>query len=183
MQYCNTALLRSITAEKCNNRSNRDISVFSFFVRLCPSRFTLCAFVQNIKLVSNDNIMCTMLICTEASRFALNKPKQTSNERDQLIVCDYLRLSLIFVKTVCHVLVLMLCWSAEPLKVVFNIKMISPACVITYLFEWISIFERVVVEWTIKDSLKDSLFPLPCGEAMKLHWLTARLSCPVRFED
>ncbi len=35
-------------------------------------------------------------------------------------------------------------------------------------------FERAV-EWTIKDSLKDSLLPLPCGEIMKLHWLTACL--------
>ncbi len=35
-------------------------------------------------------------------------------------------------------------------------------------------FERAV-EWTVKDSLKDSLLPPPCGEAMKLHWLTARL--------
>ncbi len=37
--------------------------------------------------------MCTMLICTEASRFALNKPKQTANESDRLVSCDYLRLS------------------------------------------------------------------------------------------
>ncbi len=35
-------------------------------------------------------------------------------------------------------------------------------------------FERVV-EWTDKDLLKDSLLPPPCGETMKLHWLTARL--------
>ncbi len=39
--------------------------------------------------------MCTMLICTEASRFALNKPKQTADERERerLISCDYLCLS------------------------------------------------------------------------------------------
>ncbi len=61
-----------------------------------------------------------------------------------------------------------LCWSAEPLKVELKVKMISTACFITYLFEWISDFEHVV-EWTVKDSLKDSL------ETMKLHWLTARL--------
>ncbi len=42
-------LLTSITAEQCNNRSNRDICVFSFFIRLWPSRFTLCACVLNIK--------------------------------------------------------------------------------------------------------------------------------------
>ncbi len=33
-----------------------------------------------------------MLICSEASRFAFNNPKQTANEKD-LILCDYLRLS------------------------------------------------------------------------------------------
>ncbi len=43
--------------------------------------------------------------------------------------------------------------------------MISTACFITYFFEWISAFE-LAVEWTVKDSLKDSLLP---------HWLTARL--------
>ncbi len=43
----------SITAEECNNRSNRDISFFFFFfLRLCPSRFILSAYVLNI---SNDN--------------------------------------------------------------------------------------------------------------------------------
>ncbi len=42
----------SITAEECNNRSNRDISFFFFFVRLRPSRFILGAYVLNI---SNDN--------------------------------------------------------------------------------------------------------------------------------
>ncbi len=53
---------------------------------------------------------------------------------------------------------------------------------------------ELAVEWTVKDSLKDSLLSLPCGEDMKLHWLTAslehageisteKLSCPVRFED
>ncbi len=35
-------------------------------------------------------------------------------------------------------------------------------------------FERAV-EWTVKDSLKDRLLLPPCGETMKLHWLTARL--------
>ncbi len=85
------------------------------------------------------------------------------------------------------------CWSAEPFKVVLKVKMISTACFITSLFKWFSTFERAV-EWTVKDSLKDSLLPPPCVEGMKLHWLTARLepageistekvSCPVRFED
>ncbi len=54
------------------------------------------------------------------------------------------------------VLALTLCWSAEPLKVALKFKMISTACVITSLFERISVFERVV-EWTVKDSIKDSL--------------------------
>ncbi len=41
-------------------------------------------------------ITCTMLSCwfvKRLSRFAPNKPKQTANERDRLISCDYLRLS------------------------------------------------------------------------------------------
>ncbi len=37
-----------------------------------------------------------------------------------------------------------LCWSAEVLKLVLKVKMISPACLFTSLFELIRTFERVV---------------------------------------
>ncbi len=37
-----------------------------------------------------------------------------------------------------------LCRSAEPLKVALKVKMISPACFFTSLFELISNFEHVV---------------------------------------
>ncbi len=53
-------------------------------------------------------------------------------------------------------------------------------------------FERAV-EWTVKDSLKDRFLLPPCGETIKLPWLTARLEhageistekvLSVRFED
>ncbi len=43
----------SITAEECNNRSNRDISFFFFFFfKVMPFSFILSAYVLNI---SNDN--------------------------------------------------------------------------------------------------------------------------------
>ncbi len=109
----------------------------------------------------------------------------------------------IFVKMGCHVQgkrkeseisvpASTLCWSVEPLKVALKVIMISTTCFIKSLFEWISAFERAV-EWTVKDSFKDSLLLPLCGATMKLHWLTAHLhagemstekvSCPVRFED
>ncbi len=74
-----------------------------------------------------------MLICTEASRFALNK----------LIVCDRVETGCHSKKSDISVFASMLCWSAEPLKVALKVKMISTAYVITYFFEWISVFERV----------------------------------------
>ncbi len=58
--------MTSITAEECNNRSKRNIYVFSFFVSLCSSRFTLYACVLNIKKVSNDNIHNVYHADTEA---------------------------------------------------------------------------------------------------------------------
>ncbi len=42
-----------------------------------------------------------------------------------------------------------------------------------YLFEWICLF--VLLNEQFKDSLKDRLLPPPCGEIMKVFWLTARL--------
>ncbi len=115
------------------------------------------------------------------SKFALNKPKQTANEREidwaraitwvcpsgrVMYICEN-RLSCprkaksVFAST--------LCWSAEPLKVALKVKMISTVCFITYL-EWISVFERAV-----ERTVKDRPLPPPCGATMKLHWLTARL--------
>ncbi len=85
---------------------------------------------------------------------------------------------------------LTLCCSDEPLKVALKVYENDFNSVFNYSSLWINQpFERVV-DWTVKDTL----LPPPCGETMKLHWLTARLehageistekvSCPVKLED
>ncbi len=84
----------------------------------------------------------------------------------------------IFEKIGCHVqgkqisvFASALCWSAEPLKVALRVKN-DFTSVCHYIFLWMNQRFECVVEWTVKDSLKDSLLPPPCGETMKLHWLT-----------
>ncbi len=64
-----------------------------------------------------------------------------------------------------------LCWSAEPLKVALRVKN-DFTSVCHYIFLWMNQRFECVVEWTFKDSIKDSLLPPSCGETMKLHWLT-----------
>ncbi len=72
----------------------------------------------------------------------------------KMIVC-WVYFEAVMSKKAKSVFALTRCWSAESLKVVLKVKMISTACFITYL--WMNRpFERAV-EWTVKDSLEDSL--------------------------
>ncbi len=97
--------------------------------------------------------------CALLTRAVWNWHKQRVYERDRLIPCDnlhlsfmpshvYLRKQVVMSKeSEISVWASMLCWSAEPLKVALKVKMISPACVITSVFEH-------VVEWTVKTHSK-----------------------------
>ncbi len=120
-----------------------------------------------------------------------NKPKQTANERDRLISCDYLRLSfrqnngylrkqvVVSKESEIPVWASMLCWSTELFKVTLSVNIISTACVIK--IDWslhISLNETVLLNLQLNErlkTLKDSLLSPPCSVEMKLHWLTARL--------
>ncbi len=146
-----------------------------FSIRLRPSYFTHHACVLNI---SNDNnVLCWFV--QWLSKFALNKPKQTANEREIdwsceiTFVCRSGRVMYICEnKLSCprkakSVLALKHCWSAEPLKVALKVKMISTACFITYLFEWISHLNMLSNE-RLKTHSK-TLLPTPRGETMKQH--------------
>ncbi len=124
-----------------------------------------------------------MLICRGSENLhltSLNRQRMGKRWTERVRVCPsgrvmyFCKNRLSYPRKAKSVLASTHCWSAEPIKVALKSKMISTACFITSLFEWISVFERVV-EWTIKDSLKDSLLPPPCGATMKLHWLTACL--------
>ncbi len=117
-----------------------------FCVRLRPCHFTLRACVLNI---SNDNNVYHADLYS-GCQFAHYKPKQTANEseidwsREITDVCPSGRVMYISENRLScprkpkSVLVSTHCWSAEPLKVVLKVKMISTACIITYIFEWIS---------------------------------------------
>ncbi len=172
-----------------------------FPVRLRSSHFTFRACVLNI---SNDNNVYHADLYSGSVNLHLTSLNDSEWEREidwscaitcvcpsgkVMYICEN-RLS--YPRKAKSVLASTHCWSAEPLKVALKVKMISTA--LYYIPLWMNQpFERAV-EWTVKDSLKDSLLPPPCGETMKLDWLTARLehagqistekvSCAVRFKD
>ncbi len=147
-----------------------------FFVRLHPSRFIRSAYVLNI---SNDN----NVYHDDLYRGSVNL-HLTSLNGQRLREIDWSRA----ITRVCpsggvvyicenrlscprkakSVLTSTLCWSAEPLKVVLKVKMISTA------FHYISRMNKRfwTCSWMNGDPLKDNLLPPPCGATMKLHWLT-----------
>ncbi len=125
------------------------------------------------------------------SRFPLNKPKQTVNERERAtervcIVFYLLKYVVMSKESEISIWALTLCCSEEPLKVALKVYENDFNSMFNYSSLWINQpFERVV-EWTVKDTL----LPPPCGETMKLHWLehageisTEKVSCPVKLED
>ncbi len=124
----------SITAEECNNRSNRNISFF-FFVRLRPSRFILSAYVLNI---SNDNNVYHADLYRGSVNLhlaSLNRQRMRAIDWSRAITCvcpsgwvmDMTTCFHKYTRKAKSVLASTLCWSAEPLKVALKVKMISAA--------------------------------------------------------
>ncbi len=147
----------STTAEECNNRSKRDICVFSFFIRLCPSHFTLHACVLNI---SNDNNVYHADLYRGSLDFALNKPqwmRARSTDRVRLALSVLQAELCIFDKIGFHVQGKWnLCLSIDALLVGWAFKsgaqlkwfQLCVSLLSLSLFEWISVFERVI-KWMV----------------------------------
>ncbi len=75
----------------------RDVAITAILqmtsINAATTIFLCFFFLKVTPFLFYTSCMCTMLIWTEASRFALNKPKQTANERAidrSLITCVWL---------------------------------------------------------------------------------------------
>ncbi len=140
-------LLTGITPEESNNRSNCDICVFSFdqIIIILKLRPSRFTLCACVLNISNDNNVYHADLYRGSVHLHLTNLNRL-RKRER---------------------------SAD-LKWLSKLKWFQQR-VSLHLFSNESAFLNVQLNERFKDSLKDNLLPPPCGETMKLHWLTACL--------